>query len=617
MIAGACGPPELAPGHVGAEALGDAPSALVQLPAATLSARSRHIAAPLPDGKVLVGGGRSGSGDILATCEIYDPITNAAVSPAPTPLAYSRYEPTATHLPTAGGETLITGGYGSLGAVGPSARFNPVSSGWSSAASLTPARYQHTATLLPSGAVLVVGGQDNSGNLLDAVASYDPATDAWTTRPAIQFARARHGATALLGGGIMVAGGYVGVGTGSTGDVRILDASMNAWTAADPLNYVRNQHTITLLQDGDVLAVGYDDHVERYDPAADAWAVVAPLGAFPDRYRHTATLLPNGCVFVAGGQVGPSGNATYVPDVQLYDPEANTWASSLPLAVARSRHTATLLDGGVVLLVGGESTGPTAVSTAERYALRTNGTACATRCDCLSGFCVDGVCCDSACDSGACATCLAAEGAPVDGVCTPLGAGTCDDGNLCTQGDACTGNVCSGAPVDCPPPGACQAPGQCDPASGQCGYSLLPNGTACVDEDPCTESSACEDGACVGVAQIVCPPGGPCEEEEGACQPSTGQCAYAHKPPGTPCSGGTCIAGACVPDTASEERRDGSAGDIDGAPADSSGCACRVSSSPAGRAPIPWALALLIAGATRLSARASRSRRSSRRVPPR
>lgn len=548
LIAGACGSPE--PAITPPELVAGTPAALTQLPSATLAARGRHIAALLPDGRVLLAGGNGPSGTILSSAQIYDPGTNAPAVPAPPSLAYGRYDATATRLLTAQDEILVVGGSGAAGTVSQSERFHPGTGNWSSAAPLTPSRYQHTATLLPSGSVLVIGGQDNSSTLLDLVSLYDPASNTWSPLQQIPLPRARHAATSLPNGDILVAGGYVGVGSGSTADVRIFDVASSTWISAAPMSHVRNQHTITLLADGDVLAVGYDDHVERYDRASDTWTAVAPLGAYPDRYRHTTTALPNGCVLVVGGQVGPSGGGTYIADVELYDPDANTWTSSLPLAVPRTRHSATLLAGGVVLVVGGETSGPTLVTTAERYALRADGVSCTTRCDCLNGFCVDGVCCDSACD-GDCGTCLAAQGAPADGICTPTGAVTCDDGDLCTQSDTCSNGVCAGVLTTCLLPGPCQGPGQCNPASGQCGYPSLPNGTDCDDGQSCTENDACQAGSCQGAA-VVCPAPGVCRLP-GVCNPSTGACDYAVAGDGTGCDDGdlctegdACQSGICV-----------------------------------------------------------------------
>src|SRR4051794_23454670 len=81
---------------------------------------------------------------------------------------------------------------------------------------------------------------------------------------------------------------------------------------------------------------------------AALWSTVNPMGAFRD--NHTATLLPNGKVLVAGGQ--RDGNET--PGAELFDPATGAWTNTGSMLVARVYHTATLLPNGKVLVTGGE-----------------------------------------------------------------------------------------------------------------------------------------------------------------------------------------------------------------------------------------------------------------------
>jgi hypothetical protein len=89
---------------------------------------------------------------------------------------------------------------------------------------------------------------------------------------------------------------------------------------------------------------------------------------------------------------------------------------------------------------------------------------------------------------------------PATGTCThpvkPNGSG-CSDGNACTVGDSCVFGVCSGRPLGCLPLDSCHAAGVCDPATGQCSDPVLPNGTACSDNNPCTIGDRCESGECL------------------------------------------------------------------------------------------------------------------------
>ncbi|MFV2063468.1 MAG: kelch repeat-containing protein, partial [Chloroflexota bacterium] len=124
-------------------------------PAGSLAeARGVHTATLLPDGRVLVVGG-GGDGDLLASAEIWDPVT-ASFGPAGS-LGDARHSHTATLLPD--GRVLVVGGGGSDGGVLAAAEvWDPATASFAPAGSLAEARILHTATLLPDGRVLVVGG---------------------------------------------------------------------------------------------------------------------------------------------------------------------------------------------------------------------------------------------------------------------------------------------------------------------------------------------------------------------------------------------------------------------------------------------------------------------------
>ncbi|AGP34411.1 Kelch repeat-containing protein [Sorangium cellulosum] len=145
--------------------------------------------------------------------------------------------------------------------------------------------------------------------------------------------------------------------------------SLGPWLSAAPMSAERANHTATRLLDGRVLVAGgettrgalsawYDSALssaELYDPATGAWTAAPSMGSA--RSMHTATLLSNGKVLVAGG--GTNGGHTPVPLVaaEIYDPAANVWTAVPPMEVPRLGHTATPLPDGRVLVAGGSSTG--------------------------------------------------------------------------------------------------------------------------------------------------------------------------------------------------------------------------------------------------------------------
>src|SRR5258708_36259374 len=155
---------------------------------------------------------------------------------------------------------------------------------WTSTGSLNTPRTAHTATLLASGQVLVVGGEDATKTFLTSAELYNPGTGNWTVTGSTATARVDHTATLLPNGEVLVAGGYLG-----------LDSHYQAiYTATG----------------------------ELYNPSSGTWKTTGSMTV--PRALHGATLLPNGQVLVAGGT-----NAT--TNAELYDPSKGTWTQTASL----------------------------------------------------------------------------------------------------------------------------------------------------------------------------------------------------------------------------------------------------------------------------------------------
>ncbi len=125
------------------------------------------------------------------------------------------------------------------------------------------------------------------------------------------------------------------------------------WTVTGNLVTARFGHTATLLQNGQVLVAGGFNSIigglasaELYDPATGVWTATGSM--VNGRVDHTATLLPNGQVLVAGGSSLPA-------SAELYDPATGVWTAAHTFAPGRNQHTATLLRSGRVLVSGGLS----------------------------------------------------------------------------------------------------------------------------------------------------------------------------------------------------------------------------------------------------------------------
>lgn len=128
----------------------------------------------------------------------------------------------------------------------------------------------HTATLLStgvhSGKILVVGGCANASctSVTAVTKLYDPSNDTWTTGPSLTTGRAKHTATVLADGRVLVTGGTNGSNALNT--VEIYDPARNAWTTATPnMQFARASHAAVLLTNNKVLVVG-DSSAEIFDP---------------------------------------------------------------------------------------------------------------------------------------------------------------------------------------------------------------------------------------------------------------------------------------------------------------------------------------------------------------
>jgi WD40 repeat protein len=128
------------------------------------------------------------------------------------------------------------------------------SGGFNATGSLATERYYHTATLLPSGQVLVAGGTDNSFHVVTGAELYDPASGTWTATGSMNIPSSLATATLLPNGKVLVAGGQGS--SGSLASAELYDPASGTWTVTGSLLTVRRNHTATLLSNGKVLVTG-------------------------------------------------------------------------------------------------------------------------------------------------------------------------------------------------------------------------------------------------------------------------------------------------------------------------------------------------------------------------
>ena len=309
--------------------------------------RWNHTATPLPNGKVLVAGGNStSSGGCLSSTELYEP--TAGTWTATGAMTTPRSCHTATLLPN--GTVLVTGGYGTGNASLSSAElYDPATGTWRTTGSMSTYRTHHTATLLSDGKLLVAAGL--SGDLGTGAELYNPTTGTWTLTGSLNAARYDYTAMLLQTGKVLVAGG-------GNRSAELYDPAAGAWTTTASMTDIRTDHTAVLLPSGKVLVAGgfliymgsiyYLSSAELYDPTTSAWVATGAMNT--PRAYHTATVLSNGQVLVAGGW---SDNEPILSSAELYDPAAGTWTAAGSMTSMRAEHAATLLTNGMVLLEGG------------------------------------------------------------------------------------------------------------------------------------------------------------------------------------------------------------------------------------------------------------------------
>ena len=291
--------------------------------------RIGHAATLLPDGRVLLTGGNNKS------AELYDPTTGTFTATGS--MRVSRW----MHLSIlmADGRVLVAGGCYCVTAE----IYDPATGTFALTGDMNAARFVTGAALLKDGNVLVAGDK--------SVERYDPTTGTFTL---MNGAPTYGSAIALLNGKVLI---------GDPDAAQLYSPATNSFETVQTGNPVGTYRAdpATPLSNGQILFAG--GALDAYGEVATAKATLYdPRSGFQDagqlhqvRSYHTTTLLKDGRVLIAGGYNGdgPDSTTGIFSSTELYDPATNTFTNLPNMTRQRDAHTATLLQDGRVLIAGG------------------------------------------------------------------------------------------------------------------------------------------------------------------------------------------------------------------------------------------------------------------------
>lgn len=317
-------------------------------------ARVGHTATVLTNGRVLIAGGGSkmfGARKIFASAELYNPSKGRFTNTG------AMLEECTGHTATllANGKVLVAGGDDGTTSLSTAELYDPATAKFTETGAINFPRDRCTATSLANGNVLIAGGiqlqPDGGGGVLDSAELYNPATGSFSLTGTMTSARENHTATLLPDGRVLITGGVSNDVVLDTAE--LYDPTTGEFSAAGNMTTTRYGHLAAVLGDGDVLiAGGFDDagaslaSAEIFDDKGGTFRAIAAMPR--DRFFVAASVLTTTTVLIAGGYTQcPSSVASVcekpVNTALIFDHKSDTFRSIPPMVSPRGSFASSTL----------------------------------------------------------------------------------------------------------------------------------------------------------------------------------------------------------------------------------------------------------------------------------
>ncbi len=224
----------------------------------------------------------------------------------------------------------------------------------SETAKLSEARASHTATLLPDGKVIIIGGMERNGVFFESAEIFNPQTDSFIkAKGKMSIKRVGHTATLLSDGKILIVGGWSNRDLPES-SAEIYDSKTDTFTSVENAHHRLSGHTAMLLDNGKVLIAGGSNgksglsDVELFDQQTKTFTIIGRMQNA--RIGAAAVKLADGRVLLTGGAVN---QGQILSSAEIFDPKTNSFTATKAMNVVRYKHDSIRLSDGRVLVFGG------------------------------------------------------------------------------------------------------------------------------------------------------------------------------------------------------------------------------------------------------------------------